>query len=136
MDAVYIFWALGVGVASGTGLYLIATMIAVLGSVFLLALHYSRYGELKDVESLVKVEVSGIGVSQPVDACEKLFSQKTKRYRRINEVIFSEEKKSCYTYCVRLKKELNVGGLLGELEAISGVTRVCLLHMDSAFSLG
>lgn len=57
MDAIFIFWALSVGMASGAGFFLAAIVLTVVIALFVLLINRSSYGDNSGVFSLIKVKL-------------------------------------------------------------------------------
>ena len=55
LDAVYIFWALAVGMACGTGFYMAAVFLVIMCAGRVMILHHSGYGTPRSVDSILKV---------------------------------------------------------------------------------
>ena len=58
MDAIFIFWALSVGMASGAGFFLAAIVLTIVIAIFVLVINKSSYGDNSGVFSLIKIKLS------------------------------------------------------------------------------
>ena len=58
MDAMFIFWALSIGMASGAGFFLASIVLTLVVAVFVLIMNRTSYGENEGTYSLIKVEVN------------------------------------------------------------------------------
>lgn len=127
VDAVYIFWALVIGMANGSGFYLLSTVSTVLCSGMALGLQWFRVGESSSVESILKV---GLDSSLPVvSEVEKRLGSLGVSYRFLNVLFDSNQNKKTCLYWIRMKKKANPLSILDELKRITGVFEVsCLNH--------
>lgn len=133
LDAVYIFWALVVGMACGTGFYLAAILLTLICGFLMLLLHYSGYGETKYSESIVRVEVEDGHPEDLIKNLESSLAQHAKRYKQINVLFDSEKKKKTYVYLLTTKRQVDSKRFRKEIESVPGV--MGLHHLNSEPSL-
>lgn len=121
IDAVYIFWALAIGMACGTGFYLAAIVVTLCISVMALSLKWLHYGEKRHIESIVRVHVQTNNEQETVEKIEKIFAAKSLMFNRINIIFNSNDNNKTYIYHVATLDSITITGLQNEIKSQKGV---------------
>ena len=104
MDAMFIFWALSVGMASGAGFFLAAIVLTVVVAIFVLIMNKTSYGENEGTYSLIKIEVS----KDTITNSSKMKNigvavSKLNKIRKDNVLFDSKEDKATVVYSCKVK---------------------------------
>ena len=130
LDAVFIFWALAVGMACGTGQHLLSAAIVVLASVMLASLKILGISKVRYLDSVLKVVTrKGSHVSPQIESALK---KKPLNYQKLNEYFNSDDEKRTYVYTLRRSKRKPLDSLEDSLKAIDGVESVTHLNHESS----
>ena len=104
MDAMFIFWALSIGMASGAGFFLASIVLTVVVAIFVLIMNKTSYGDNEGTYSLIKVEVTKDTVSNAAkmsvigDAVAKL-----NKIRKDNVLFDSKKEVATVVYSCKVK---------------------------------
>ncbi len=124
VDTVYIFWALTVGMACGTGNFMAGACI-VLGCCLLMwTLDFIQYGEGSSLDSIVRIETQAIDENSTLTKIEKVLSKQALRFRCINVIQSSSRPEKVFVYMVRLKKKQDSSFFQKSLRSIDGVVGI------------
>lgn len=131
IDAVYIFWALAVGMAAGTGLHFAAVLLVAFCSAMMLFLHHSGYGATKFVDSVIKVVTGADSEVQALPKIEQALKVNTHSASQMNVMFDTESATKTFVFNVRLGKKHKSQSLEKELAKIEGVESVHHLNRES-----
>ncbi len=131
IDAVYIFWALAVGMAAGTGFYFAAIILVAFCCIMVLFLHYSGYGRSKYVDSVLKVITKVSNEAQSLPEITKALKANTKAAEQMNVIFDSSSDNKTYIYNIRLKNNAESKKLTDAIAAVSGVSSVHHLNREA-----
>jgi uncharacterized membrane protein YhiD involved in acid resistance len=131
LDAVYIFWALAVGMAAGTGLHFAAVLLVAFCSVMMLFLHYTGYGSAKFVDSVLKVVMGAKSETECLPGVQSALKKHTKASSQINVLFDTNKDTKTYIYNIRINKSSDTKPLEESLSKISGVESIHHLNRES-----
>lgn len=134
LDAVFVFWALCLGMASGTGYYLLSSISVVLCSLMLILIKSIGMTRPKFYDSILKVVVN-----KKVDSVEKSIESSLKNsvgtYQRINEYFDSEQDTKTFVYTLKRPKKANVKKMEDSIRCLNGVESIAHLNHESSLFL-
>lgn len=133
LDAVYIFWALAIGMACGTGYYLAAIVLTFVVGCFSLLLQRLGYGEIHSFESIMRIGVSPDDEENTVEHIESQFREAGLDFARMNVIFDSAGNDKIYVYSLSSDKEPAFTRLRDELGRIQGTNGI--QHLNSTPSL-
>jgi uncharacterized membrane protein YhiD involved in acid resistance len=125
-DGAFIFFALAAGMGAGVGMYLESVLGTVLIGIFILLLHYSRFGFSATQEILVKFQVP-IDSENSSSLFKTVFEQFLKNSNLVNTRSLKDEDKLELTFFVNPKKSTDIVEFSQALSAISSIDRVSLI---------
>lgn len=130
LDATFLFWALAVGMACGTGFYIAASMIVFLCIFYMFILYKCKFGSGGRVQIVVRAtmddQISSENLKKFENECRLYFSD----FSSINIVI--SENINRYLYSGRLKKRLGTKTMCEQLLKCKGIKDVEMVNQDSA----
>jgi uncharacterized membrane protein YhiD involved in acid resistance len=130
LDAIYLFWALGVGMACGTGFYFAAFVITVLGCLYLGFLYKLNVGEVDQIGGILKVKVST--KIENMEKIETQISALTKNLKKMNTLFDSKLDIVVHVYSFDLQKNNSVKKFHESLKEISEIESVELLNAENS----
>ena len=113
-DTAYIFVAMIIGMACGTGFYAHAIAFAIVISIILLVFHLTSYGRDDDVRMLVQVE---LGENSDEKELNTHIKRQFKDAHLINQLYSTERKKRVFFYSV-LKPKMHERMLTQQIETL------------------
>lgn len=122
IDAVYIFWALAIGMAAGSGLYVAAAVTSFMCCGLALILHFFGAGQAYYQENLIKVDATAKEGNE-VDI-EDLIKRFSKTYHPVDKIESKEGTQ--WTYAIKTKGKKDSEGLQKLLMETDGVSKVKL----------
>ena len=132
LDAIFIFWALGVGIACGAGLYVVATLLVVLCGLFLLLVTVMDYGAPRELDSLLRVTLDPKEHPSVVGSVESMLRGASKRFQRVSSLSSTNSTARTCTFLVSLKRGLDGSAIAQDLKSLNGVLSVQFLGADSS----
>jgi uncharacterized membrane protein YhiD involved in acid resistance len=133
LDAIYLFWALGVGMACGTGFYFAAFMITFLGCTYLSLLYFFKFAESDDIGGLLKITVSKD--VDDLEAIELKISKNLKRIKKVNSLFNSNDKFVVHIYTFDLFKNTSIKELQTKVDSIDEIKKSEFLNAESSLFL-
>lgn len=125
IDVAYLFWAVGMGITSGAGLWMLASMSAVVTGIVLFAL-----SNISDINTPYLCVIS-YQTEETNDQVFKLIEQETKRYRLKSKVFDGEN----YELTVEIRSRKKTDSLVNKIGEIKHVNSVALLGYDGDFAV-
>jgi len=104
LDAVYMFWALSVGMACGTGFFLASIYIVVLGCLFMFLASYFDIGKAKGIYCVLKIKAQNID-KKNLSSDLKSIDKKINLIDKINILVNSKEKIKTHVFSLRVPIE-------------------------------
>ncbi len=133
LDAIYLFWTLAVGMATGTGFFFAALMITVLGCLYLGILYFFRFGETDHVSALCKLTLSDDDTN--IELIEKQMSKSLKKLEKVNTLVNSHKKSITHIYSISLDKRSSLHKAYDSLKSIEGIDNLEILNSESSLFL-
>jgi len=131
IDAVYIFWALAVGMAAGTGFYFAAVLFVVFCCAMILFLHFTGYGTSKYVDSVLKIITTVDKEVEAVPQVLKAIKSRTKTAEQMNVLFDSKSSTKTYIYNIRMPSKANTDDLTNTVAKIDGIEEVHHLNREA-----
>ena len=125
IDVAYLFWAVGMGIVSGAGLWMLALMSSVIIGIILLVL-----SKISDLNTPYLCVIS-YQTEETNDLVFKLIKSEAKRYRLKSKVFNGEN----YELTVEIRKRKKTANLLNKIGGINNVNSVALLGYDGDFAV-
>ncbi|MCO4795330.1 MAG: DUF4956 domain-containing protein [Bacteriovoracaceae bacterium] len=131
LDAMYLFWALTIGMACGTGFYFAASMIVILGITYVWLVKFFRFGAPKHLNLVVRAIVEDKNHSSNADEIESLMQKDFRDVQRLN-MILTESGERAYIYSAEAKLDQEFSELENKIKSISGVKNLELVNSEAA----
>ena len=125
IDVAYLFWAVGMGITSGAGLWVLASMSAIVIGIILFVL-----SNISDVNTPYLCVIS-YQTEDTNDLVFKLIEKEAKRYRLKSKVFDGEN----YELTVEIRSRKKTGSLVNKIGGINHVNSVALLGYDGDFAV-
>ncbi|MBS1250453.1 MAG: hypothetical protein MAG431_02047 [Chloroflexi bacterium] len=125
IDVAYIFWAVGMGITSGAGLWKLASMSAIVIGIILFV-----FSHISDVKTPYLCVIS-YQTEDTNDLVFKLIEKETKRYRLKSKVFDGEN----YEVTIEIRRRKKTDRLVNKLGGINHVNSVALLGYDGDFAV-
>ncbi len=125
IDVAYLFWAIGMGIVSGAGLWKLALISSVVIGIILLV-----FSKISDVKSPYLLVVS-YKTEETNDLVFKMIESEAKRYRLKSKVFNGE----AYELTVEIRERKKTASLVNKIGRITGVKSVALLGYDGDFAV-
>jgi uncharacterized membrane protein YhiD involved in acid resistance len=125
IDVAYLFWAVGMGIVSGAGLWMLALMSSVIIGIILLVL-----SKISDLNTPYLCVIS-YQTEETNDLVFKLIKREAKRYRLKSKVFNGEN----YELTVEIRKRKKTASLVNKIGGINNVNSVALLGYDGDFAV-
>jgi uncharacterized membrane protein YhiD involved in acid resistance len=125
IDVAYLFWAVGMGIISGAGLWKLALMSSVVIGIILFV--FSRISDVKTPYLLV----ISYKTEETNDLVFRLIESEAKRYR-LKSKVFNGEK---YELTVEIRERKKTASLVNKIGGINNVSSVALLGYDGDFAV-
>lgn len=125
IDVAYLFWAIGMGIVSGAGLWMLALMSSAVIGIILLV-----FSKISDVNTPFLLVVS-YQTEETNDLVFKLIEREAKRYRLKSKVLNSEH----YELTVEIRERNKTASLVNKIGEINHVHSVALLGYDGDFAV-
>ncbi|MGB0452488.1 MAG: DUF4956 domain-containing protein [Bacteriovoracaceae bacterium] len=135
IDSIYLFWALGVGMACGTGFYLAAIAIVLLGITYMAILYKIKFAQSERVNLIVKAFFSKSADESQIKSFEKECESYFSSVNPLNIYTSSQSDENEFVYSCQLKKRMGTTSLVEELKKNKDVKKVEVLSQDSALYL-
>lgn len=125
IDVAYLYWAVGIGIASGAGLLMLALMSSAVIGIILFV--FSNISDLK----MPCLCVVSYQTEETDDLVFKLIESEAKRYRLKSKVYNGEN----YELTVEIRKRKKAANLVNKIKGINDVDSVALLGYDGDFAV-
>jgi len=125
IDVAYLFWAVGIGITSGAGLWMLALMSSVLIGITLFVL-----SKISDLNTPYLCVIS-YQTEETNDLVFKLIEKEAKRYRLKSKVFDGEN----YELTVEIRSRKKTDNLVNKIGGINHVNSVALLGYDGDFAV-
>lgn len=125
IDVAYLFWAVGMGITSGAGLWMLALMSAIVTGIILFVL-----SNISDVNTPYLCVIS-YQTEETNDQVFDLIEKEAGRYRLKSKVFDGEN----YELTVEIRSRKRTDNLVNKIGGISHVSSVALLGYDGDFAV-
>lgn len=125
IDVAYLFWAVGTGITSGAGLWMLALMSAIVIGIILFVL-----SKISDVNTPYLCVIS-YHTEDTNDLVFELIEKEAKRYRLKSKVFDGEN----YELTVEIRSRKRTDSLVNKIGGINHVNSVALLGYDGDFAV-
>jgi uncharacterized membrane protein YhiD involved in acid resistance len=125
IDVAYLFWAIGMGIVSGAGLWRLALISSVVIGITLFI-----FSKISDVKTPYLLVIS-YRTEETNDLVFKLIESEAKRYRLKSKVFNGEN----YELTVEIRERKKTAGLVNKIGGINNVASVALLGYDGDFAV-
>lgn len=125
IDVAYLFWAIGMGIVSGAGLWMLALMSSVVVGIILFV-----FSKISDVKMPYLLVIS-YQTEETNDLVFKLIESEVKSYR-LKSKVFNREN---YELTVEIRERKNTASLVNKIGEINNVHSVALLGYDGDFAV-
>ena len=122
IDGVYIFWALTIGMACGTGLYFTASLLTLICALAAISMHLLGVGKHYYGESLLTLTVSQ-GETKSEDI-EKLLKKNVKSFKQVEVIDRQGKNQSEWIYSLKTLSNKGSGVIRKDLSKLSGVEQI------------
>ena len=125
IDVAYLFWAVGVGIVSGAGLWMLALMSSVVIGIILLV-----FSKISDVKTPYLLVVS-YQTEETNDLVFQLIESEAKSYRLKSKVFNGGD----YELTVEIRERKKTASIVNKIGGINHVHSVALLGYDGDFAV-
>jgi len=125
IDIAYLFWAIGMGIVSGAGLWMLALISSVIIGIILFV-----FSKISDVKTPYLLVVS-YRTEETNDLVFKLIEREANNYRLKSKVFNGEN----YELTVEIRERKRTASLVNEIGGINNVNSVALLGYDGDFAV-
>jgi len=125
IDIAYLFWAIGMGIISGAGLWKLALISSVVIGIILYV-----FSKISDVRTPYLLVIS-YQTEETNDLVFKMIESEAKRYR-LKSKVFNGEK---YELTVEIRERKKTASIVNKIKGINYVNSVALLGYDGDFAV-
>ncbi len=125
IDVAYLFWAVGIGIVSGAGLWMLALISSVVIGIILFV-----FSKISDVRTPYLLVVS-YQTEETNDLVFRLIESEVKSYRLKSKVFNSTN----YELTVEIRERSKTASLVNKIGGINHVSSVALLGYDGDFAV-
>lgn len=125
IDLAYLFWAIGIGIIGGAGLWMLALISSV--GIGIILFVFSKISDLKSPYLLVV----SYKTEETNDLVFKLIESETERYRLKSKVFNGQS----YELTVEIRDRKKTASLVNKIGGIKNVNSVALLGYDGDFAV-
>jgi uncharacterized membrane protein YhiD involved in acid resistance len=125
IDVAYLFWAISMGIVSGSGLWMLGLMSSVVIGIILFV-----FSKISDVKTPYLLVIS-YQTEETNDLIFKLIESKVKRYRLKSKVFNGEN----YELTVEIRERKKTASIVNEIGGINNINSVALLGYDGDFAV-
>ncbi len=120
-DTAYVFFALAIGMASGTGAYTIAVLSTLMFVAVDTILTMTNFGSIRKHEYIVRFTFNP--QTQTDDAYKDVFDRFLNYSHLVDMTVMSNDAIE-YSYNIQLKKEMQLNVFVDELKRVEGLTAI------------
>jgi uncharacterized membrane protein YhiD involved in acid resistance len=129
VDAVYIFWALAIGMSCGCGLYFTAAVMTALCAAIALTLHWLGIGQAYYHEAVIKLQGNREVLSK--QKIEELMRRNAKSFYRVDSDFEGSSGLTEWTYAVKTRQDKHYEYLHRNLSNLPGIRRIRIIKQPS-----
>ncbi|HIE30008.1 TPA: DUF4956 domain-containing protein [Candidatus Poribacteria bacterium] len=127
-DTAFVFFALAIGMATGTGAHLIAIVGAAIISLIILIIHRFRLGEIKGSDFLLRFRLRTSPDND--NAYQDIFNRYLRKNTLINMTTLEQGASMELAFSITFKKSYQQGEFLRELNDIGEIENAMLIAAD------
>lgn len=131
-DTMYIFWALAIGMACGSGFYIPALLFSVVLSACIFFLYYFKIGKNKSLKIIAKLKVPKSENKETLILVMNLLASQKISSNLINQQFHSTNDEVFFNYELILNDSIDLTTLESSLNEITGVSEVLLYNHESS----
>ncbi len=132
-DVAYIFLVMGVGMASGTGFYMIGVTLTVIGCFAALLMHWTRFGEHGTSEKLLRIQAPA------TPNFEHLFDPTLRLHTESFSLLSAESSRMGteleLTFALRVKRAFSSEKLMKDLQSLNDNLKVQIIGSTHVLDL-
>lgn len=122
IDAVFVLWALAVGMSCGAGYFLAGGVLTLVIGGVAFAARFAGLAQFSSPKSVVKVVLDETTSEDSERLIEQKLANYTKEYKKLHELSVSESGKRTYMYTLVPKKNVQFKKIETELSAVKGAS--------------
>lgn len=127
-DTAFIFFALASGLGVGTGSFSIAITGTIFLTALIFALHFGNFAGPKKLDFVLNFRME---TKSDQSVFKSVLTKHTKRNRLLNVDSKDKGKELAFTFNLSLKKESELNGLVTDLSAQEGVSKIKIVSSKS-----
>jgi uncharacterized membrane protein YhiD involved in acid resistance len=127
-DTAFVFFALAIGMATGTGAHILAVVGTVIISLIILIIHGFRLGEIKGSDFLLRFRLSTSSGND--NAYQDVFNKYLRKSTLINMTTLEQGARMELAFNITFKKSYQQQQFLRELNAIAEIENAMLIAAD------
>jgi uncharacterized membrane protein YhiD involved in acid resistance len=127
-DTAFVFFALAIGMATGTGAHILAVVGTVIISLIILIIHGFRLGEIKGSDFLLRFRLSTSSGNDNV--YQDVFNKYLRKSTLINMTTLEQGARMELAFNITFKKSYQQQQFLRELNAIAEIENAMLIAAD------
>ena len=132
LESIYLFWCLAIGMACGTGFYLAALFIVILGILYMSLLYKFKFAVSSQVYVILKVHFAETVKENIVRDFEKFCKKLFGDFLPLNMHLNQQSSDRLFVYSCKLKSRILDDSLVDSLKSQQGIENVEIIHQDSA----
>lgn len=120
IDAVFVLWALTIGMVCGAGYYFAALFITVVVSAITLSVKAFGLANFPDLKTVVKIVTQDSANDSVLNEVEEKLKGITREYKMLHEMTSPESKTRTHVYTLVPKKHVKIKQIETEIGSIKG----------------
>ena len=129
IDAVFVLWVLSIGMASGAGYYLAATVFTCIVAAVAMTVNYLGLAEFTDAKSIIKITCDS--TQKAMANVERALYEHTRQFKLMHEVHQPDNNQRTRVYTVVLKKHREIDDIESSIDAVSGASVAHTIYRPS-----
>lgn len=135
METVTVFWSLAIGMACGTGFYVAAIIITILGSAAMFFLDFSNYGITQQLKAVLKVMIDKTHEDQAPKIIEHFLKSQGVQGRLVTTQFNSDEQSMKLIYDLSFPKDRKLNEFQKKVSELETIQQTQLLNHESSLFL-
>jgi hypothetical protein len=132
IDSIYLFWVLTIGMACGTGYYLAAVLIVVMGILFVFISHFFKLEEYKFKSLLINIDVPKSLNEEDLELVAVELEKSVKNPKRINTLYSSSKDHKRLVYSAQVLSSTNPDLIEKNILSLKNIKQVEILKGEAA----
>lgn len=134
LDAIYIFWSLVIGMACGTGHFMVAIYLTIICSVIALGLSKTNFGHSETKQTMLRI-ITKPGDTDPEPLIESTLKPLTRTHTLLNTLTDTDTQERTYIYTLSPKPKTKDKDLLNALESLPKIKKILQLNNEPFVNL-